>query len=97
MRIEDFFPLCKTETIIVSGHCAMRMIQRGIEFSSIQLAILEGEIIEEYPEDYPYPSCLILGNGLHVVASIGQGVLYLITAYRPDPAAWDDDLRTRRK
>lgn len=33
---------------------------------------MTGEIIEEYPNDYPYPSCLTLGNlntkcPLHVV------------------------------
>lgn len=97
MRIEDFAVLCETETMTVSAHCAKRMIQRGIALSDIKQAILTGEIIEDYPTDYPFHSCLILGNNLHIVASIGQGMIYLITVYRPDPAEWDDDLRTRRK
>lgn len=45
---------------------------------------------------YYYPSCLVLYQGLHVVAGIGDGRLWLITAYHPDPEQWEADLRTRR-
>jgi hypothetical protein len=59
---------------------------------------MTGEIIEEYPDDYPYPSCLILGANtpLHVVCGISELELHIITAYVPDSAKWNDDLKTRR-
>ena len=62
-----------------------------------QWAIAKGEVIEDYPDDYPYPSCLILGEGIHIVAGIGDDMLWLITAYRPDLDQWSDDLKTRRE
>lgn len=83
--------------VMVTAHGLKRMVERGIELTEVKKAILQGEIIEDYPDDYPYPSCLILGNGLHVVAGAGDGKLWLITAYRPDPAKWEADLKTRRE
>ncbi|MBI4588106.1 MAG: DUF4258 domain-containing protein [Candidatus Rokubacteria bacterium] len=61
-----------------------------------------GEIIEEYPEDRPYPSCLILGPAagrpLHVVCApvTAERKLALITVYQPDPDRWDPERRRRR-
>ena len=37
-----------------------------------------------------------LGEGIHIVAGIGDDMLWLITAYRPGPDQWNDDLKTRR-
>lgn len=88
--------LCDEESIIVTQHCMKRMVERGIALSEVRRAIMIGEIIEEYPDDFPYPSALIFGCGLHVVAGIGDGRLWLITAYVPDPAQWNGDLKTRK-
>lgn len=74
-----------------------RMVERDIELSEAKRARMEGVIIEEYPEDYPYPISLILGRGLHIVTGQGDGVLWLITAYRPDLGQWENDLKTKRK
>jgi hypothetical protein len=60
-----------------------------------------GEAIEEYPDDTPYPSRLILGcykgRLIHVVAannSIDKERI-VITVYEPDPSEWDPDCRER--
>lgn len=68
------------------------------------LAVLDsGEIIEEYREDIPYPSCLILGRTqpgrpLHVVCAPvpEEGQLIIITAYQPNPTRWEADWRRRK-
>jgi len=68
------------------------------------LAVLDsGEIIEEYGDDVPYPSCLILGRTradrpLHIVCApvLDEGRLIIITVYQPDPTRWEDDLRRRK-
>ena len=37
------------------------MQERDISRNDVKNGIATGEIIEEYPEDYPNPSCLIFG------------------------------------
>jgi hypothetical protein len=64
--------------------------------------LLAGEVIEEYPSDYPYPSVLLLGKPdeapLHVVVAFDteKEILYVITAYYPDDVHFLDDHKTRR-
>ena len=96
VNLDEMRRLCAGEMIVVSQHCMKRIIERGIELAQVKRAILDGEVIEDYPDDFPYPSALILGHGLHVVAGVGDGRLWLITAYRPNPAQWDNDLKTRK-
>ena len=60
------------------------------------------ELIEEYPEDRPYPSCLLLGfttagRPLHVVAAcdeVGHEIV-VVTVYHPDPERWEDNRRRK--
>jgi len=83
------------------GHASQRMIERDIKRQSVMEAILKGEIIEDYPEDFPFPSCLILGFStdgipIHVVCSIGQDYLWIITVYHPEAHKWEPDLKTRK-
>ena len=90
--------LCHDGAVEWTDHAAKRMLQRGITRMEVRQAILTGEIIEDYPDDYPYPSCLVLGdNKLHVVCGIGEGRLWIITAYRPSTEKWESDLRTRKE
>ncbi len=79
----------------------------GEPFGVIQveevLEVLErGEILEEYSEDFPYPSCLVFGRTkakrpLHVVCAPVplEGRLIIITTYHPDPKLWDSEYRRR--
>jgi Domain of unknown function (DUF4258) len=62
-------------------------------------ALLNGEIIEEYPEDKYGPSCLALGwtragRPLHVQCSLPPTV-WVITLYEPDAQEWIN-FRTRQ-
>ena len=102
MNINIIKNLCTDETIEVTQHILLRFQQRHISYSEIKQAILSGEIIEDYPDDYPYPSCLILGKTndnriLHVVVGLSESKLWLITAYIPDPTQWSDDFRNRNE
>lgn len=56
--------LCIPENIEITLHDAKRLEQRDISINDVISCILTGEIIEQYPTDYPYPSCLILGSSL---------------------------------
>jgi hypothetical protein len=79
------------------------MFQRQISESDVRYILDTGEVIEDYPDDTPYPSRLVLGwsesRPLHIVAAdnpIAQETI-VITVYEPDPNKWDSDLRKRKK
>ncbi|WP_407919610.1 DUF4258 domain-containing protein [Candidatus Nitrospira inopinata] len=78
------------------------MFERRISEPEVEEAVRNGEVIEEYSEDTPYPSQLLLGwfggRPLHVVAAYdpGSGTCVVITAYVPDATQWNEDFKTRR-
>ena len=43
--------------IVMSAHANKQCIERKINSSDILNVLLHGEIIEYYPNDFPYPSC----------------------------------------
>ena len=67
----------------------------------IYFSVQHGETIEDYPDDIPYPSRLILGwyeqQPLHVVAAYNRddNETIVITVYQPDLALWSADFRRR--
>jgi len=74
-----------------------------IQVEEILQALDSGEIIEEYPGDKPYPSCLILGQTmtgrlLHIVCApvLLEDRLIIITTYQPDPNRWEPGFRRRK-
>lgn len=99
--LKDFQKLNQPEKIIITQHSRKRFFERGISLKDVCKAINNGEITEQYPEDFPVPSCLILGNNndkvIHVVASINDGFTYVITAYIPNIDKWEDDWKTRKE
>jgi len=83
-----------------SDHAVKRMIERNISRQEVEEALLNGEIIEEYPEDKYSPSCLVFGRTgrrrpLHVQVSLPPNVV-VITVYEPDPTQWVDYRRRFR-
>lgn len=78
------------------------MFQRGVNEEDVEYVIQNGEVIEHYPDDYPYPSFLALGyvdkRPLHVVyAQDESGNAIVITVYEPTLEKWMEDLKTRRE
>jgi len=88
--------------IIFSGHAIRQMFHRGLGKDDIIRAIKDGKIIIDYPDDKPYPGCLMLGfvnnRPIHVVFAVDkeQQVGIVVTAYIPDSGLWADDFKTRR-
>ncbi|MBO5124759.1 MAG: DUF4258 domain-containing protein [Spirochaetaceae bacterium] len=79
----------------------MRLLERSIKQSDVENAINTGTVIEQYPDDYPHPSCLVLGftiqrQLLHVVCGIAQEHIYMITAYYPSTEKWAENATQRR-
>lgn len=78
------------------------MQERDISRADVKKCALEGEIIEDYPDDFPHPSCLIFGftindKIIHVVA--GSDVKYIILLQHTSliQLKFENDLKTRRK
>jgi len=83
-------------------HAVQRMYQRQITPQDIRAVIEQDTVIEEYPEDTPYPSCLMLGHvrgrPLHVVIAkdMAHQQAVIVTVYEPDPLLWEPDFRRRK-
>jgi hypothetical protein len=90
------------DQIKFTGHAVQRMFARSIEKETVLSVVRSGKIITEYPDDYPFPSYLILGffkeHPLHVVVSIDHEDLtcYIVTVYQPDPDLWAANFTHRR-
>ena len=98
LDILELRKLCTPQNIRITLHAAKRLEQRGIFLSDVIACIMNGEIIEQYP----YPSCLILGSSLgnkflHVVIGYHETELFLITAYFPSCDKWKNDFKTRKE
>jgi hypothetical protein len=84
-------------------HAVQRMFRRGITPAAVRTVLQHGELVEDYPDDQPYPSQLLLGwvagRALHVVAAdnVPDDETIVITVYEPDPAKWEPDLKRRRR
>ena len=90
------------EKLIWTNHIIIRLLQRNISQADIKNALLTGEIIEYYDNDYPYPSCLVYGltinnQVIHVVCGSNGTELWLITAYYPNDIEWEKDFKTRKE
>lgn len=87
-------------TFIYREHAIQRMFERDIFEIDVEKTIINGEIIEEYLEDKPYPSFLALklnDKPLHVVFAKNheENEIIIITAYYPDKDKWSDDYKKR--
>lgn len=102
LKIDDIRIACGENKIFVTKHMAMRFQDRGIHFADVKNCIMTGDIIRQYEDDTPFPSCLLLGldignRRLHVVVSLNEGYVHIITAYYPDPEIWNEDFKTKRE
>jgi hypothetical protein len=101
-RIQGCF---ESDKVFYSRHarCEMEEEELGeILDQEVCEAVLNGEVIESYPNDVPYPSCLIYGRTrrgrpIHAVCAYSEpdGLTIVITTYEPDPDKWID-LRRRK-
>ena len=101
LHINNIRNLCHDECIAMTKHAKARLSERSITIDDIKNAIKTGEVITQYEDDTPFPSCLLLGftkqnKYIHVVVSIDSDYLYIITAYYPDENNWESNFRIRK-
>ena len=92
MTLKEIQGRIKSGNYYFSEHAVKRMIFRFIKRHEIEETILEGQIIEKYPDDKYSPSCLVYGRTkegrhLHVLVSLPPNIV-IITTYEPNPDEW---------
>jgi hypothetical protein len=97
MEIEDIIVAIRSRQVCITDHADEEAVDDALTFDEVYFSVMHGEVIEEYPNDKPYPSCLVMGKNfagepIHSVWAYnsGNGWVVLITVYRPDPARWID-------
>lgn len=89
--------------LILRVHALRRMAERGVSELDIRQVLESGETVEDYPEDVPYPSRLVLGwiesRPIHVVVAENEAdeETVVVTVYEPDPDRWENGFRRRKK
>ena len=102
LKIDTIRSLCQNHHIIWSTHAVERLQLRGIQRNDVLYAITVGKIIEQYPDDHPFPSCLVLGSDLrgqniHIVCGTDGNVVKIITAYYPTSDKFDETGEFRKE
>ena len=102
LNINKIRQLIENRKIRWTNNVLVRLLQRNITQADVENALLNGEIIEEYENDYPYPSCLVYGitlidKVLHKVCGSNGTELWIITSYYPHSEEWDDNLKIRKE
>lgn len=103
MNLVDIIAAIQANQVRVTDHADEEANADHLTLDEIYLSVQHGEIIEGYPNDKPFPSCLILGytienEPVHSVWAYNDQKQWavLITVYRPDPNLWIN-WRERRK
>ena len=95
MEIEFIVDAIRGDRIRITDHADEEARADRLSWDEIFFSVFQGEIIKEYPDDKPFPSCLIFGSTasgepVHSVWAYNEENRWavLITAYRPDPERW---------
>lgn len=104
MDIETIRERVRAGNYLAKSHAIQHALKEGFERKHMVEAVLNGKIIEEYPEDQRVLICSrvnLLENiviHLHVVCEYVDPVYAeFVTAYIPDEAQWERPDFTRRK
>jgi hypothetical protein len=103
MEALDIVNAIRSGWVRITDHADEEAQNDRLSYEEIFFSVFKGEIIENYPDDKPYPSCLVYGHTstdrpVHSVWAYNEETRWavLITVYRPDPVRWIN-WRERRK
>jgi len=95
MDLNDIIEAIRANRVRVTDHADEEARADSLKLDEIIFSLSNGEIIEKYESDRPYPSCLVFGQthsgvAVHSVWAYNteSGWAVLITVYRPDPERW---------
>ena len=88
---------------ILTRHAIIRTLERDISEMDIADALTYGRLVEDYPNDMPYPSRLLYhcckDRHLHIVAAYDKvnGLEIIVTVYEPSTEEWEIGFMQRKK
>jgi Domain of unknown function (DUF4258) len=104
LDIDEIRQLVRQERYEFSIHAQQERLEEDLDVTEIEAALVQGELLEAYPNDPRGESCLVLGYAgakpLHAVLGWartrgeGENILRIITVDIPQPPKWYDP-RTR--
>ena len=104
MNLENIIDAIRNNRLRITDHADEAAQADRLSFDEVFISVIQGEIIEEYPHDKPYSSCLVYGETfskepVHSVWAYNQENKWavLITVYRPDPKRWINWWKRRPK
>jgi hypothetical protein len=62
MEISEIIEAIRSNRIRITDHADEEAEADRLTFDETYFSVLHGEIIEDYPTEKPYPSCLIYGQ-----------------------------------
>ena len=93
--------LIESVEILISHHARVRMFERNVSTDDLIAIISSGEIIEEYLDDEPCPSVLIMGFidavAYHTVIALCSDHIRVITVYIPEQDKWIEYRKRRNE
>jgi hypothetical protein len=104
MVLDEIVNAISGSRVRITDHADEEAEADSLTFDEVYFSVTHGEIIEDYPTDRPYPSCLVFGrtfcgDPVHSVWAYNprNGWAILITVYRPDPQRWVNWKERKRK
>lgn len=92
LNLERIKKLVEEDNFVISIHARVRMFQRNVSTDNLRDIVIKGEIIEEYVDNKPCPSALMLGflegNPYHIVVAQCEDHVRIITVYKPEEDKW---------
>ncbi|MBX3058182.1 MAG: DUF4258 domain-containing protein [Anaerolineae bacterium] len=104
MDIETVRQRLQAGNYLIKSHAVQHALKEGFERKHMVEAILNGQVIEDYPDDQRMLICgrtkLIerIAIYLHIVCEYADPVfIEIVTAYIPDERLWESPPSRRRK
>jgi len=103
--LRQIIALAAKGEVRVSEHGYDELAADGIRIRDLVGGIQAAELVEDYP-DFPKGPCVLVlqrdqdGSPVHALWGVPRGTsgpAVLVTAYRPDPKRWGDDLKRRKE
>jgi hypothetical protein len=90
------------QQIKISLHAAEEALSEHITRPEIEAVLLEAQILEDYPDWWLGPSCLIYGQttaerDIHIVVSYSGLPVTIITVYEPRSPKWTTPTQRREE
>jgi len=65
MEIENIVNAIRNSRLRITDHADEEAFDDNLAYEEIYFSVIHGKVIENYPNDKPYPSCLILLRNLN--------------------------------